>query len=451
MNTNDILSALDGGTSAWNRIVGTAESSELEFKGTPPLPLERDGSGTKYYQLELAKDVSCLANSRGGLILFGAKTNRNELNGDDEVASIDPFPSKMFDPTRIDSIIRQYVYPAIDGLEIQRWPGEGGDALGSIRVPPQDPAARPFIVTEGAEPDGPRLTNYVGVFRRINSSCIADSTETLHEALRTGQGLRDLLGGQTTSTLESVLEASSPNVLTEEALDERLEEEEDYAGIGDAPRVFVQAQPDMSVDVPTIQSRGWEGLRSRFERPPSLRTHGFNLRQAVESEVLPTGGLRRRVRRDAALSLLPQGLVTIVVGPELLGWANDKQRFTRGAINQMALVEFVFEFCRFVEEQVVPAAVPRPNRVAYRIGFRDLDKPPNSIVEGWPMEAFPFADPSPAASPEFNDGLVVEAGSPGGSAYALLARLYRAFGVGPEEIPFVTEESIDAEKITARN
>jgi hypothetical protein len=56
------------GRGEFDEIIGTAEDEQLEFKGSPYY-LASDAM-----KFELAKDVTALANSGGGLILLGFRT-----------------------------------------------------------------------------------------------------------------------------------------------------------------------------------------------------------------------------------------------------------------------------------------------------------------------------------------------------------------------------------------
>jgi predicted HTH transcriptional regulator len=63
----------------FNQFIDAPEGLEIEFKGEP-YRLEQDSQ-----KFELAKDVSALANAAGGLIVIGARTQR-----DDQVAVDEP-------------------------------------------------------------------------------------------------------------------------------------------------------------------------------------------------------------------------------------------------------------------------------------------------------------------------------------------------------------------------
>jgi predicted HTH transcriptional regulator len=72
---SDLFQALARGDA--DRILGTAESSWLDFKQQPYILMQPD------QPLELAKDVSALANSGGGVLVIGIATERRESTAED--------------------------------------------------------------------------------------------------------------------------------------------------------------------------------------------------------------------------------------------------------------------------------------------------------------------------------------------------------------------------------
>src|ERR1700722_14536775 len=88
-------------------------------------------------KIELAKDVSALANSNGGYILIGPATTQNPLHQGDEEVSISVFASSTFQPDTYRGILAAYIYPLITDLTI-RWHASDGDptkGIASIYVP----------------------------------------------------------------------------------------------------------------------------------------------------------------------------------------------------------------------------------------------------------------------------------------------------------------------------
>ena len=69
-NQHELLLALE--RRDYDSILGTAESEQIDFKEAP---YQLDSPRQRW---ELAKDVAALANARGGLIVLGFRTSRDE-------------------------------------------------------------------------------------------------------------------------------------------------------------------------------------------------------------------------------------------------------------------------------------------------------------------------------------------------------------------------------------
>jgi len=84
-----ILAAL--GSGSFDSLVGEFETSQLECKRQPY------DLASEEQKLELAKDVSALANAAGGLLVIGYSTVRDEAHQEDRIDRCRPFPLDRFD------------------------------------------------------------------------------------------------------------------------------------------------------------------------------------------------------------------------------------------------------------------------------------------------------------------------------------------------------------------
>lgn len=98
----------------------TEESTEIEFKlnfGMPEdelFPLEKDKQSKKKkdWKTELAKDVSAMANSAGGIIIYGISERKNE--NDRNVASeLVPISNNKMDKDRLTRLLLENIRPVI--------------------------------------------------------------------------------------------------------------------------------------------------------------------------------------------------------------------------------------------------------------------------------------------------------------------------------------------------
>lgn len=176
-------------------LVGEAESSWLEVK-REPYRLDDPGQ-----QLELAKDVAALANTRdGGLLVIGLATARRaDL---DVVWKVRPISVALIEPARYRRIIDRLVYPPIEGLEVEWAEVSPGKGVLAIVVPEQPQESRPLLVL-GAIVGDKLAGSHVSIVRRRGDATTATHPAALHSLLAAG---RAALG-----SLESPKETSGPD------------------------------------------------------------------------------------------------------------------------------------------------------------------------------------------------------------------------------------------------
>jgi hypothetical protein len=161
-------------------LVGMFEGQLLEAKRH--LHLEDDKG-----RLELAKDVSAIANSpAGGLLVVGLETRRE--SGRDVVTRVHPFPDTG-QVRRISSLLDRLIYPPIERMDVLLVPAGSshppGEHLLVITVPPQPLELTPFLVT-GVVVDDRVLGNYIGLFERRGEDVVASSPASIHAGLSVG-------------------------------------------------------------------------------------------------------------------------------------------------------------------------------------------------------------------------------------------------------------------------
>jgi hypothetical protein len=136
-------------------------------------------------QLELAKDLSALANSGGGILVVGAKTMSKD--GIDVVSSLSPVRAELAQPNRYRSVVRSRLYPRLQGLEIALAKVSSNEVVLSIRVPRQPANNLPILVVGMPSVHGHRLEgSYWGLFRRVGDDSTPVVAEAVHTAMRGG-------------------------------------------------------------------------------------------------------------------------------------------------------------------------------------------------------------------------------------------------------------------------
>ena len=441
----ELYAALGRGAGGFETIRETPESGWVDFKHAPYY-LEK-----KSQKLELAKDVSAFANAQGGVIVIGIKTRRLGTERIEVADELTPVRIDMVDCGRIRDVVRQYVYPPIDELSCETWPVDESGCVLTIDVPNQDSAHKPFIVGEGLSSDGDHYGNMFGYFRRDADTAQPVPPGVVQDLMRDGNRFREWWG----RGLPSALPEGSRYVATESAEAEltrlaRAEEDTVAARVADEPHLLVQAWKRAGFRLTDIHGQ----FRSHFLRPPHVRQHGFNLDFSRDAEVLAGGGLRKTSPGWASLSVLPDGLATVVVGSEFLGWAM-KQLWPQNPqlINSIALVELIFEFCSFTATYLRNDSTD--SEVFLQARLRRLEaNGARLLAEGAPRTGSFYgayeARPPAEGSTEIVSDIVTDLAPPQ-AAFELLEGIYRNYGLPESAIPFASLEdrSINSDEFAA--
>jgi hypothetical protein len=440
----ELYAALGRGPSGFDEIRGTPESDWLEFKQAPYHLDDRK------QKLELAKDVSAFANARSGVIAIGIKTRRPASANVEVADELTPVRDDLLDCRRIRDVIRQYVYPLIADLGCQTWPMEGGKSVLTIEIPRQDSADRPFVVSEGISSEGEHHGNMFGYFKRDADAAQPVPPGVVHDLMRDGYRFREwpTSGSQTRGARKTPATREADEAQLEERRRSRAQEDAEAAEVVDEPHLIVQAWRPAGFQIKDIQGR----FRSDFLQPPSVRQNGFNMDFGREPEVLGRGGLRKIRSGAMSLSVLPEGLVTLVVGSYILGWAMERSR-DQELINSIPLVELIYEFCRFTATYLHDNS--EGSDLCLQAQLQRLDASGARRLTAGAPGSGPFlglGEPSAAAggATEVVTDVVVGV-DPSQAAFKLLADIYRNFGLGERAIPFTNSEdrSVDIEELAA--
>ena len=208
--TAHIKSILESGE--FDSFVGLLEDLEFEAKNSTPYDLD-----TEKDRYELAKDVSALANSDGGYIVIGLHDEPHPDKSTGSVRALDLFEESALNVGRITGVIKEYVYPAIKGLEV-RWVPANADktrGLSYICVPRQSEDKKMFVIARVFEDSERQKGIVVGIARRVGSGNTPMTPHDVYRLIRRGS---DPQGQQLTrieETLNAVKESlSSPRDLS---------------------------------------------------------------------------------------------------------------------------------------------------------------------------------------------------------------------------------------------
>jgi hypothetical protein len=205
----DLLVAL--AQSHFDSVIGMAETVWLEFKSQPYLPRDDEAK-----RLELAKDVSAMANGGGGLIVFGYKTAPDVLTSRDIVKARTPVSTSLVDIDSYKKVLESWTYPPMRGINIEWWGVDQGRGVLTIAVSPASEAQQPILVLK-ASVEGVKRSILLGYFLRTEDRVSDSNAGELHADIQMGRVLRRIgLGGLTPAP-------SAPSGPTDEQRRQRLE------------------------------------------------------------------------------------------------------------------------------------------------------------------------------------------------------------------------------------
>ncbi len=182
MSFESVKAIIDGHT--YQSLIGLQEDAWLEVKGSLAYDL-----ATPNGRYELAKDVSAFANGTGGIIIIGLQTSIRAETHTEEITGFDLRPRAAFDEAPYGSLIREYIYPAIEGLNAYWVPvnAEMTQGLGIIEVPPQDPNRQYFLIKNAVDGGAPIRQFVFGIVRRSESSNDPFTISDLYQHIRKGK------------------------------------------------------------------------------------------------------------------------------------------------------------------------------------------------------------------------------------------------------------------------
>ena len=187
------LTALAAGE--FNEFIGVEENLEVEFKGEP---YALDAETGKF---ELAKDVSALANARGGVILLGIRTERRSEVFADTAAEVRLLRRGLVDESRYLDVVKARVYPRIDGIRVSFYPAANNADRGlvAVMVPPQEDSLKYFLIQRPIADEGPVPGWLIGVairsFGRVDEQRIGEIHSLLNRGLTLSQQISDVSAG----------------------------------------------------------------------------------------------------------------------------------------------------------------------------------------------------------------------------------------------------------------
>jgi hypothetical protein len=473
MSIEQILEILR--TGRLDQLIGLVEDSQFEAKRSPYFvrqALESNTqavSATDVQKHELAKDVSALANSTGGIILLGFETSRDSLSAEESITACRPFDKGLVDLDQYRKILEDWIHPPIHSIRIDWYQSFADHTKGvvAITVPPEVTSGKPYVVKRVVEPNGKVRGTLIGYYARAHDRTPETSAEKLRTWLRDGMrfeeifskrfdAIEKLISGMSQDALSALpidyfLNTESSGI-SNEMLEQRIKEARTAVDRTAKPIIVLTAISESKAGFPKLFDARSESVVQLFENPP-LRKQGFAAWNALHkpSEMI-RGQLRRRLTRGVQILDLWQDGALIGIGEgdyDLLCWwtrypysesVNEQSLLIRNFV----LAEVSIMFVKFAVE-VFKYADPPPEKLRFGISLE------NMTVNGLPCELSAIEDrtPTPVSPNSYKPALGPHVSAEytvslsgidiGRITYELLGGLYVQFGFHKNEMPYLEE------------
>lgn len=456
---NDVLDVLAVGDRD-DALIGVYETTWLDFKGQYHFESPRD-------HWRFASDVAAMATSGGGVIVVGIQTKKDPDVDEDRASKIEPMPHERFDTKRAHDIIERDVYPMPEGLEIRPYL-RGDKRLVAIVIPQQDVDRGPFLVTKYVDDESGQW-HAISAPSRSGSRTVHEKAGMLHGDITDGRRWRRS-GSTVPTTPEGSPQAPRDEARPIEPGDPPVADQEHLIHAEawvEAAASTMERQLDLHdiaalylAAVPTAQRRrpadffAAEGLRLEMSTRRAFRRAGFGITYGHNVRV----GASSLLSVDEGRTFLRVDVDGHVVGaalgsPDMLGWAQDQTQEVVGArralrINVVALSEYVYEFCRFIEREIAARWGRVGWALAAHVRHAQGATRPLALPEGWRPHQGDWFDSHAAEADTRSEAFAAELDAARDAAM-ILEFVYGLFGMSIERNPFVVDGRFDQDKLTA--
>lgn len=410
-----VIKALSSGKP--DDLIGWAESSWLDFKGSP-YPTDNKG------KFDICKDVAAFANAQGGLIVCGVKTTRDDNEARDIATSLHPFPRHTVKIESYKGVLSDYLWPRVD-IDFQWFADPNSQDAGHYLVIEVEPIPEQdrYVIVRRSLNDKAQLADGFFIPERRGDATASLRPDAAYRLIN--EGYRQVSMPRSPSPVTPLLDSPSADPLARELATEGIEHMEQRQEWQDTPVLFWQSIPLAPVSVlPNLF--GAQNIEGRLRNQDVLRPAGFNFGDRTGGLAPYAGGLYLD-RTRCALWVRPDGSVTAgaVATPEMLCWAME-QRYQQARINSLVLTEMTLEYFRIADDVVAPQLQsPAEHRIFAR---RFQGNSPRSLGPGREFSTL-FLSEARLASADMWDRSWRSLGDPERDAYEALRMVYALFGL----------------------
>ena len=328
---------------------------------------------------ELAKDVSSFANLHGGYILIGPQTQKNKNHFGDEIERINLLNQGLVDINQYFDIIRDWIYPEIEGLEMEWKPSNNDENKGilAIKVPQQKETSKPFLVKKVVE--GKKHSEIIfGYAERKGDKNDPKKIQDIHKIMRDGL-LYDRNIENRFDALESLIEINQQQIQKdkhikkdkeiEEMVKEKINATLKVNNMNNQRMIILSAySKDVKGKLKTLFTEKENSIKRQLEIPPIIRHGGWSL-ETLDGGKIIERQLVRVMNSVKIVDLYKDGTLVFagLADEEFLSWASKDGL----KINSLALIELVYNFISFYKE-VINDLSEQPSMISVKFGFINM-------------------------------------------------------------------------------
>jgi endonuclease III-like uncharacterized protein len=425
-----------------------------------------------YSKRELAKDVSSFANLKGGYILIGIKTKRSLTHFSEEVERVRPIDKKLVNVEQYNSVINDWIYPKVDGVEIKWFPLKENDkGILIIKIPLQKENKKPFLIKKIVE-EGKNTEIIFGYCQRKQDKSEPLKIEDIHRIVKDGLFYDKKI--ETHFNIVETLIQSIHSFFKSEREEKQMDEELNIITerVNSILELFPIRRSIILIAYPKervgelkslfVDKEG--SIKRKLEDPPlnagKIREGGWSLETLDRGKIIEGKFIRVRSGDTKIIDLYNDGVLIFLGSADenFLAWASKDGLM----INSIALIELVYNFLSFYREVLNDFTV-KPRNISVRFGFlrMHLDGKKTYLIEGR-SETFGALLKPHYEAPKDNGFLELpinfeardfETNKIEESSYKVVEKIYSWFGVPLNEgnIPYTKIENsiknIDIEQI----
>ena len=439
---NEIISATD-----FDQLIGEVENLYFDCKSSP-YQVQNDSN-----KRELAKDVTSFANIQGGYILVGVKTKKSLTHFGDEVEEIRPFAQTLVNITQYKDILKDWIYPELEDVEVEWKPTKSNTAKGIIviKIPFQRESIKPFLIVKTL--DGNKQVETVfGYAERKGENSQTLKVADLQRALRSGfnyeNTLKEKLAGMEAILRESAGTATAreEKKIIEDKIEERINKTLEHDDIRTKRVFIISAYPKQTTILKTIFNTSGDGIRKALENPPILRQAGWSLETLDRAKIVRGEMIRVTNGNRKVIDLFRDGVLIFagLADGKFLAWGKSEEK---PKISSIGIVELVYNFVSFYQMVLQDCNQP-PQSFSVRIDVKNMHlNGVKNYLSPYTSQSFSqmFDDMEDAKEAPDNEHSIVidfntENFNVGKIAFEVLKEFYLWFGLEEDKIPYVKEE-----------